>query len=101
MPLNKNAVKDTVEDVKNKVLGKKKERPNRKYHDGDIVQFDFEQDSLDIYKDVCKCQTLMGIISGVIYQKDGIYYKVQLSDKKRNISGDFVVHEDKINRKME
>lgn len=62
----------------------------RKYHDGDIVEFDFEPNSIDIYwYDI----TLIGVITGVLYEKDGIHYKVQLRDNKRKIFGDLVVPE--------
>ncbi len=69
--------------------------PNRKYHDGDIIQFNFKPDSLDIHdwKDV----TLAGVITGVLYEKNGITYKVQLRDNGRKIFGDIVIPEEQIN----
>lgn len=77
---------------------KKKFVPKRKYHDGDIVEFNFEPNSIDIYwYDII----LIGVISGVLYEKEGILYKVQLKDKKRNIFGDIIVPEKQINRKIE
>lgn len=73
--------------------------PKRKYHDGDIVEFNFRPDSLDIndWNDVI----LAGIITGILYEKDGIIYKVQLRDNGRNIFGDIVIPEDQINRKID
>ena len=71
--------------------------PKRKYHDGDIIEFDFRPDSLDIdWHEV----TLVGVISGVIYEKNGICYKVQLRDNCRGIFGDIIIPEDKINEKI-
>lgn len=70
----------------------------RKYNDGDIVEFDFRPDSLDVsWHDV----TLIGVVEGVLYEKDGIRYKVQLMDNGRNILGDVVIPEDMINGKIE
>lgn len=66
----------------------------RIYHDGHIVEFDFEANSLDIcWSNV----TLIGIVSGVIYEKGDIFYKVQLRDDKRNIHGEMIIPENKIN----
>lgn len=73
----------------------KKMLPKREYHDGDIVEFDFEPNSLDVYWNKV---TIIGVVYGVLYEKDGIRYKVQLRDKKRNIIGDMTVPEGKINR---
>lgn len=72
----------------------KKILPNRLYHDGDIVEFDFEPNSLDIswYK-----VTMIGVVSRALYEKGGISYKVQLNDRKRNISGEMTIPEGKIN----
>lgn len=76
----------------------KKKIQNRKYHDGDIIEFDFRPDSLDVnWHDV----TLVGVVEGVLYEKDMIRYKVQLRDNSRNIFGDIVIPEDKINGKIE
>lgn len=77
---------------------KKKILPKRKYHDGDIIQFNFKPDSLDIqnWQDVI----LVGIITGVLYEKDGIRYKVQLRDNSRNIFGDIVIPEGQVNQKV-
>ena len=77
---------------------KKKILPKRKYHDGDIIKFNFKPDSLDIqnWQDVI----LVGIITGVLYEKDGIRYKVQLRDNSRNIFGDIVIPEGQVNQKV-
>lgn len=74
----------------------KKNVPNRKYHDGDIVEFDFEANSLEINWQEVK---LIGVVSGVLYERDGIRYKVQMRDNRRDIFGDFIIHEKHINRK--
>lgn len=81
------------------ILRKKKIIPKRKYHDGDTIQFDFRPDSLDIqnWQDVI----LIGVITGVLYEKNGIIYKVQLRDNSRNIFGDIVIPEKQINRKID
>lgn len=72
--------------------------PKRKYNDGDIVEFDFRPDSLDVsWHDV----TILGVIEGILYEKDGILYKVQLRDNGRNIFGDIVIPEERINGKIE
>lgn len=76
----------------------KKTIPKRQYHDGDIVEFYFEPNSLDIQ---CCEVILAGIVSGVLYEKDGICYKIQLRDKKRDIFGDMVVSEGHINRMID
>jgi hypothetical protein len=78
---------------------KKRVLPKRKCHDGDIVQFNFKPDSLDVHgwQDV----VLAGVVIGVLYEKDGIYYKVQLRDNTRNIFGDIVIHEDQIDKKID
>lgn len=76
----------------------KKTLPKREYHDGDVVQFDFEPNSLDIQGSEV---VLIGVVSGILYEKEGIRYKIQLRDKKRDIFGDMVVSEGQINRKME
>ncbi len=73
----------------------KKTLPKREYHDGDIIEFDFEPNSLDVYWNKV---TIIGVVYGVLYEKDRILYKVQLRDKKRNIIGDMTVPEGKINR---
>lgn len=80
------------------ILKKKKILPKRKYHDGDIIQFNFKPDSLDIHdwQDV----TLAGVITGVLYEKDGIIYRVQLRDNGRNIFGDIVIPEGQVNEKV-
>lgn len=77
---------------------RKKILPKREYHDGDIVEFNFRPDSIDIYNwnDVI----LGGIITGVLYEKNGILYKVQLRDNSRKIFGDIVVPDTQINRKI-
>lgn len=56
-----------------------KKLPKREYHDGDIVEFDFEPNSLDIYWHKV---TIIGVITGVLYEKDGTLYKVQLRDSQ-------------------
>ena len=71
--------------------------PERKYHDGDIVEFDFEPNSLDVYWHKV---TIIGVISGVLYEKDGILYKVQLRDNERRIFGDIVIPEENISWKI-
>ena len=78
---------------------KKKILPKRKYHDGDIIEFNFKPDSLDVndWHDVI----LAGIVTGVLYEKDGIRYKTQLRDNSRKIFGDIVIPEDQIIRKIE
>ena len=69
----------------------------RKYKDGDIVEFDFEPSSIDIcWHNV----TLVGVIGGVFYEKDGIHYKIQLRDNKKGIFGDIFVPELRINGKI-
>lgn len=79
------------------IIRKKKVLPKRKYHDGDIIQFNFKPDSLDIHDwDDVK---LAGVITGVLYEKDGIRYKVQLRDNGRNIFGDIVIPEGQIKQK--
>ncbi len=80
------------------MLRKKPRIPNRKYHDGDIIIFNFKPDSLDIHdwQDVI----LAGVITGVLYEKDGIRYKVQLRDNSRNIFGDIVIPEGQVNEKV-
>ena len=72
--------------------------PKREYHDGDLIEFNFRPDSLDVYdwQDVI----LAGVITGILYEKDGIIYKVQLRDNSRNIFGDIVIPEIQINRKI-
>ena len=77
---------------------KKRILPKREYHDGDIIEFNFKPDSLDIndWHDVI----LAGVITGVLYEKDGIHYKVQLRDNGRKIFGDIVIPEGQISRKM-
>jgi len=73
--------------------------PKRKYHDGDIIQFNFKPDSLDIHdwQDVI----LVGVITGVLYEKNGIIYRVQLRDNSRNIFGDIVIPEGQIMKKID
>ena len=70
----------------------------RKYHDGDIVRFTFEPNSLDVH---CQEVPILGVISGVLYEKYGIRYKVLLRDNKRDIFGDMVIPEGAINEKIE
>lgn len=77
---------------------KKKVLPKRKYHDGDIIEFNFRPDSLDIHDwDDVK---LAGVIAGVLYEKDSIHYKVELRDNSRDIFGDIVMPEEQINEKV-
>ena len=78
---------------------KKRISPKRKYHDGDIIEFNFRPDSLDVndWHDVI----LAGVVTGVLYEKDGIIYKVQLRDNSRKIFGDIVIPEDQIIRKID
>jgi hypothetical protein len=71
--------------------------PKREYHDGDIVEFDFEPNSIDIYWHKV---TIIGVVNGILYEEDGIRYKVQLRDNKRGIFGDAIVPEEKINKKI-
>lgn len=80
------------------MFNKKKELPKRRYHDGDIIEFDFESNSFDIE---CHEVTIMGVISGVIHKSDGIYYKVDMGDNKRKIYGEFIIHEELISGKIE
>lgn len=77
---------------------KKKKFPNRKYHDGDVVEFDFEPNSLDISWHTV---ILLGVVTGVLYESEEIRYKVQLRDNHRNIFGDIIVPEKHINGKIE
>lgn len=77
---------------------KRKKLPQRKYHDGDVIEFDFKPDFLDIDG---QNVTLTGIISGVSYEDDGIRYKVQLRDDERKIFGDINIPENMINGKIE
>jgi hypothetical protein len=81
------------------ILGKKKVLPKRKYHDGDLIEFNFKPDSLDVHdwQDVI----LAGVVTGVLYEKHGIRYKVQLRDNTRNIFGDIAIPEEQINRKID
>lgn len=79
------------------VMTKKKTLPKREYHDGDIVEFDFEPNSLDIHWHKV---SIIGVVSGVLYEKDDIRYKIQLRDNERHIFGDMVVPEDKITGTM-
>ncbi len=73
--------------------------PKRKCHDGDIIVFNFKPDSLDIHDwDDVK---LAGVITGVLYEKNDIIYRVQLRDNSRNIFGDVVIPENEINGKIE
>lgn len=78
---------------------KKKILPKRGYHDGDIIQFNFKPDSLDIHD--CQDVTLVGVVTGVLYENDGIRYKAQLRDNSRNIFGDIVIPEGQITRKID
>lgn len=66
----------------------------REYHDGDTIEFDFEPNSSDI---LWQTVTIIGVITGILYEKENIRYKVQLQDKKRNIFGDMIIPEEKIN----
>jgi ribosomal protein L21E len=68
--------------------------PKREYNDGDIVKFDFEPNSLDIHWHKV---SIIGVVSGILYENDGICYKVQLRDNERCIFGDMIVPEEKIN----
>lgn len=87
-----------VKEVIDKKIKNKRVLMKRIYHDGDIIEFVFEPNSIDIYwYEVI----LIGVISGVHYEKEGISYKVQLRDNKRNIFGDLVVPEGAIKRKIE
>jgi len=72
----------------------KKMIQKRLYHDGDIVEFDFEPNSLDIYWHKV---TMIGVVRGILYEKGIISYKVQMDDRKRNISGEMIIPEEKIN----
>lgn len=78
---------------------KKKVLPKREYHDGDIIQFNFKPDSLDIHD--WQGVILAGVVTGVLYEKNGIIYKVQLRDNSRNIFGDIVIPEGQITRKID
>lgn len=80
------------------ILRKKKIIPKRKYHDGDTIQFDFKPGSIDIDSQEV---TLVGVVSGVLYEDNGIHYKIQLRDNKREIFGDIIVPEDMIKGKIE
>lgn len=93
------SVEDAEMNWKGKMLFKKNVHvPKRAYNDGDIVEFDFEPNSLEVsWYDV----TLIGIVTGVLYEKEGIRYKIQLRDNKRNIFGDLVIPEGKISRRIE
>lgn len=75
----------------------KKILPKRKYHDGDIVEFDFEPNSVDIYLHKV---IIIGVITGALYEKDGIRYKVRLRDNKRCMFGEMIVPEENINGTM-
>lgn len=76
----------------------KKTIPKRQYHDGDIVEFDFEPNSLEVQ---CCEVKLVGVVFGVLFERKEIRYKIQLMDKKRDISGEMVIPEGQINRKIE
>lgn len=75
----------------------KKKLPKREYHDGNIVEFDFEPNYLKVYWHKV---TIIGMITGVNYEKGGILYNVQLRDDKRNINGTMTVPEEKISGKI-
>ncbi len=77
----------------------------RKYNDLDIVEFDFRPNSLDVNGEQV---TLIGVINGILRWRGlnddhsvGVRYSIQLMDKERNISGDIIVPEEHINRKIE
>lgn len=76
---------------------KRKILPQRKYHDGDVIEFDFIPNSLGVDSQEV---TLTGIITGVSYEDDGISYKAQLRDNQRKIFGDITVPENMINGKV-
>lgn len=76
---------------------KRKILPQRKYHDGDVIEFDFIPNSLGVDSQEV---TLTGVVGGVSYEDDGISYKVQLRDNQRKIFGDITVPENMINGKV-
>ena len=76
---------------------KKKKLLQRKYHDGDVIEFNFKPDSLDI---ACKEITLIGVVSGVSCEGDEMRYGVKLRDNNRRIFGDFSIPENIINRRI-
>lgn len=76
----------------------KKTMPKRQYHDGDLVEFNFEPNSFDVQ---CCEVKLVGVVSGILHESKEIRYRIQLMDKKRDISGEMVIYEEHINRKIE
>ncbi len=64
-----------------------------RYKDGSIVGFKFRPNSLDVSG---KETELKGVITGIMHEDDGIFYKVQIRDNKRNIHGDVIVPEKEI-----
>ena len=72
--------------------------PKREYHDGDTVEIDFEASSIDVHWHKI---ALVGVVAGVIYEKEGFSYKIQLRDNKRHIFGYVIVPEGQINGKIE
>ncbi len=71
----------------------------REYQDGDLVEFDFEPNALDLYDfHVVK---LVGIIESVLIEEDGRVYAVQIRDDGRKIIGTVTIPECHINRKIE
>ena len=77
---------------------KQKKLHQRKYHDGDIIEFHFRPDSLDV---TCQDITIIGVISGVSYEGDDTRYGVKLRDKNRRIFGEVSIPENIIDRKIE
>lgn len=71
---------------------------NRRYQDGDIVEFDFEPNSLDIHD--FGMVSLAGIITGLLLEGDERIYIIQMRDNDRNIFGQLTIPEKHINGKI-
>lgn len=72
---------------------------DREYQDGDIVEFDFEPNSLDVHD--FHTVTLVGVISGILIEEEGRIYNIQIRDNGRKIFGNVTIPEDQINRRID
>lgn len=70
----------------------------REYQDGDIVEFNFEPNSLDVHD--FHTVTLVGTVSGILIGDERIYI-VQIRDNGRKIVGSVTIPEDQINRRID
>lgn len=64
---------------------------NRKYQDGDIVEFYFEPNTIDI-RDFYTVK-LTGIITGIFVEYENRIYTVQIRDDGRDIHGSVTIPE--------